>query len=166
MIHAVRRRDILAVLGTSAGALLAGCTEPSKGPWRLLTFGNVQVDETDEGWLVTFELQKQYRARDELGTFHNVRVHGYAENRSEVCSKELGTIERNYSGGDGLPVEMECSAFPTMLTYSAEETPCDEEVNTIIDIAVYEDGRWLHDFYSRECGEGLPPEPRGETDDG
>lgn len=84
----------------------------------------------------------------------------------EVCSKELGTITENYAGGNGLPVEMNCSSFPTMLTYSAEESPCDVEITTQIHIAVYEDGRWLHDFYSRDCNEGLPPEPRGEIDDG
>lgn len=47
-----------------------------------------------------------------------------------------------------------------MLTYSAEETPCDEEINTIIDIAVYEGDHWLSDRCTRECSEGLPPEPR------
>lgn len=162
----VRRRTMLAYLGISAGTLLTGCTEQTREPWRMLTFGNVQVEEAEDGWLVTFELEKQYQAPDELGTFHDVRAHGYDENRSEVCMKEIGTITENYYGGNGLPVEMKCSASPTMLTYSAEESPCDEEINTIIDIAVYEDARWLHDFYSRDCNEGLPPEPREETDDG
>ena len=162
----IKRRTLLGFLGLSPGVVLAGCGEPRGEPWRQLSFGDLRVKKSEGEWLVTFELLKDYQAPDQLGTFHDVRVHGYDENRSEVCSKELGTIEENHYGGNGLPVQLECSARPTMLTFSAEESPCDKEIHTEIDIATYQEGRWRLDYFSRECGEGLPPEPRSNTDEG
>lgn len=64
----------------------------------MLTFGDVQAEEPDDGWRVSFELQKQYQAPDEDGTFHDVRLHGYDDDRSEVCTKQLGVISENYYG--------------------------------------------------------------------
>ena len=158
----VRRRRLLATVGASLTVVTAGCEgfpEPG-GPWRQLTFGTIQVEEEENGWVVSFTLRKQHQGPEDLKAFHDVRVHGYDRNRTEVCSKRIGTIEDEYTGGSGLPVEMECSAFPTMLTYSAAESPCDENITTTLSVAVYdeEDG-WLV-VEGRDCGEGLPPEPR------
>lgn len=148
-------------LGTAAGALLAGCGQPGQAPWRELSFRDMQVEETGDGWRITFELVKLAQAPDDLSTFHDVRVHAYNQNQTEICSEEIGTIAESYPGGNGLPIEMNCSVFPTMLTYGADESPCDEEVRTVISIAVYdEENGWSLERHARECNEGLPPNPR------
>jgi hypothetical protein len=163
VMESVRRRRLLATVGASLTVATAGCEgfpEPG-GPWRQLTFGTIQVEEEENGWVVSFTLRKQHQGSEDLKAFHDVRVHGYGRDRTEVCSKRIGTIEDEYSGGNGLPVEMECSAFPTMLTYSVAESICADDISTEIKIAVYgEENGWLHDYHDRDCGEGLPPEPR------
>lgn len=162
-----RRRTVLRYSGTSVLALLAGCGRPDRKPWRELTARDIQVEKIEDDWLVTFELVKLAQGPDDVEVFHDVRVHAYDRNRSEVCTKKLGTIAESYPGGNGLPVEMECTAPPTMLTYSAAESPCDEDVVTTITISVYDEEQgWSYDRYSRDCGEGLPPKPRGQSDDG
>lgn len=159
----VRRRRLLATVGASLTVATAGCEgfpEPG-GPWRRLSFSDIRAEEIEDRWVVTFELEKQNQSPDDLAGFHDIRVHGYDRDRTEVCSKRIGTIEDEYSGGNGLPVEMECSAFPTMLTYSVAESICADDISTEINIAVYrEENGWLHDYHDRDCGEGLPPEPR------
>jgi len=160
MTSQLRRRILLRSLFGSATALLAGCGNPNSNPRRELSFGEVNTQETDSEWLVSFELVKKHQGPDDLTTFHDVRVHGYARDQTEVCSKTIGTISDRNGGGNGNFVEMRCSTFPTMLTYSVDESICNDEIATIIDIALYdeEDG-WLSGRHSRECGEGLPPEP-------
>lgn len=130
----------MGAFGSAVATLLAGCGQPDRGPWRELSFGELRVEETEDAWTVTFELQKQHQGPDDLATFHDVRVHGYDRNRSEVCNLEIGTISETDPGGNGLPVEMECSAFPTTLTYSATGSPCDNEIKTELAVAGY-DGR-------------------------
>lgn len=158
----MKRRAVLGTLAGSASAVFSGCGNPDGKPWRKLSFEDVELVETDDGWRLTFEIEKQHQASDDQEAFHDVRVHGYADDRSEVCTKRVGTVSGRHPGGDGLPVEITCSEPPTMLTYSAAESPCDEEVETILDIAIYREKHgWSLDRYSRDCDEGLPPEPRG-----
>jgi hypothetical protein len=120
----------------------------------------VSTQETDERWQVSFGVVKLHEGPDDLTTFHDVRVHAYAHDQTEVGSKAIGTISDRHGGGNGIPVEMRCSALPTMLTYSVAESICNDEIITRIHIALYdeEDG-WRWGGHSRECGEGLPPEP-------
>lgn len=156
-----------AFLGSIAGYGVissAGCVEPQGDPWRELRFGHVEHEETADGWRVEYELVQESRTREEDRGFHNVRVHAYGPDRSEVGSKYLGHVIVLRPPGGGLSLSLTCSAAPTMLTYSADESPCDD-VDTEIGIARYDDdeGQWMTG-YSRRCGEGLSPEPR--TDDG
>lgn len=159
MTRPFQRRQVVRWLGAVAFVLLPGCGQPERAPWRELSFGEIQVEETEDGWVVTFELQKQHQGPDELKAFHDVRVHGYDRSRTEVCSKKIGTITEPYHGGDGLSVELECSEFPTMLTYSAAESPCDEEINTELAVATYDEADGWKVVTYRGCNEGLPPEP-------
>lgn len=145
----------MALRSLGAVTLLAGCSQREQKPWRQLSFGDIQIEETTHGAIVTLELEKVDRPPEKLATFHDVVVHGYDQHLTEICPKELGTITETYPGGNGLPIEMDCSAVPTMLTYSAVESPCDAEIVTEIKIAVYDEDRgWLHDYHDRECDEG------------
>lgn len=147
------------MMGAAVSVPFTGCGQPGRSPWRELSFGEIQVEEMTDGWSVSFELQKQHQGPDELKTFHDVRVHGFDSEGTEVCVREIGTVSETYPGGHGLPIEMECSAFPTMLTYSAAESPCSEEINTELAVATHDDeDGWLVTTY-RQCNEGLPPKP-------
>lgn len=153
------RRTLLRSVGLGVLIPLAGCGNPDSTPMRMLTFREVRTSETDEGWLVSLDVVNRNEASDELGTFHNVELHGYGPSRTEVCSDEIGTVGPDRHQGNSISVEMLCSEFPTMLTYSAEESPCDDEVRTVIKVAVYEDGDgWSLERNARECSEGLPPD--------
>lgn len=155
-----RRQVIASTVGIVITTGLSGCGYQNTTPVRMLTFREVRTEETKSGWRVSFAAINKNEASEELGTFHNVRVHGYDRDRNEVCSKAIGTVSSNRHTENAINVEMTCSAFPTMLTYSATESPCDDEVRTVIHIAVYEDGDgWSLERSARECNEGLPPNP-------
>lgn len=157
----IHRRLLLSLIGAGMATSLAGCGQPEREPFRRLSFQtDVDAEETEDGWLVSVELVKLHQGPDDLTTFHDVRVHGYDHDRAEVCSKEIGTIADRYPGGNGIHVEIECSAFPTMLTYSAAESPCDEEINTELGVMVYDDDDGWELTTYRDCKEGLPPEPQ------
>jgi len=158
MTPQLRRRTLLASILGSVTPLLAGCGVGD--PWRELSFHDVSTQETDERWQVSFGVVKQHEGPDDLTTFHDVQVHAYAHDRTEVDSKAVGTISDRHGGGNGIPVEMACSAFPTMFTYSAAESPCDDNLQTLIRVVIYdEEHGWKVRGHPRECGEGLPPEP-------
>lgn len=157
----VSRRKFVGGCGVVIISGLSGCGNPDAGPFRKLLFRDVSVQETGDDWLATFEIVNSSRARDEFTTFHDVRVHGYSRDQAEVGMKHLGTVSDEWHEGNRMPVEMTCTGFPTMFTFSAQESPCDDEVRTVLAIAVYDDEHgWTHDRHSRDCGEGLPPEPR------
>lgn len=161
MTESVRRRRLLATVGASLTVATAGCDgfPEHRGPWRRLTFSDIRAEEIEDRWVVTFELEKQNQSPDDLAGFHDIRVHGYDRDRREVCAKWIGTIAEPSTVRQRM--EMECSAFPTMLTYSVAESICADDISTEINIAVYrEENGWLHDYHDRDCGEGLPPEPR------
>lgn len=161
MTHLYRRQVLLATAGVGISTSLAGCGNPDSKPMRMLTFREVRTDKSDGDWLVSLQVVNKDEASDELGTFHAVEVHGYARDGEEVCSKSVGTVSTDRHQGNSIHVEMTCSGFPTMLTYSADESPCDEEVRTVIKIAVYdEENGWSLERHARECNEGLPPDPR------
>lgn len=162
-----RRRDFIGSIGVSLVAWSAGCGNPDAEPFRMLLFRDISIQKTEEGWRASFDVVNNSQARDELATFHDVRIHGYSRDRTEVCVKDIGTISDRWHEGNRMSVEMTCSAFPVMITFEAAESPCDDEVRTVLAIAVYDDEEeWSHDRYSRNCGEGLPPEPRAEPEDG
>lgn len=158
----IRRREVIGIVGLGISALSAGCGNPDAEPYRMLLFREVSIQKTKNGWQASFEVVNNSQARDEFTTFHDVRVHGYSRERTEVCTKQIGTVSDEWTEHNRMSVEMNCGAFPMMLTFSAQESPCDEEVRTVLAIAVFDDDfGWTHDRYARKCNEGLPPRPRG-----
>jgi len=157
----LRRRAFLGATSAIVSMGLAGCGNPNSAPVRKLSFREVNVEETDESWFVSFKITNTNEASDALAAFHDVEVHGYDRDRTEVCTEYVGMVSGDRHRGNGIPIEMMCSEFPTMITYSAAESPCDDDVRTVIKILIYDDENgWHTASNSRECGEGLPPENR------
>lgn len=158
----MHRRRVLEIAGTTATIALAGCGNPASGPVRKLTFQSVSVEENSGDVIASVDVANVNVASEELAKFHDVKVHGYTRNGTEVCSKAIGTVPGHRGSNNPVSVETQCSAFPSTLTFSADESPCDDDdVRTVLKIAVYDEGNgWILGRHSRDCGEGLPPESR------
>lgn len=154
----VNRRRLIQAAGVVIAVSTAGCDYPRH---RDLTFSGVNVTEGSEDEYITEVTPKKSSSddTDQWQTFHNVTVIGYAESGAEVCREELGDIPSSEVGRLET-VRMTCSEFPVLITYSAEESPCDSD--TEIGVAVFRTGSEGESFWKldekRQCGEGLPPE--------
>jgi len=114
------------------------------------------MDVSNSGVSIELAVESYLQGRSaEWGTFTNVELLGYSEDGREVCKKRVGTIEPDIES----LLTIECDIIPAILTFRADQSPCDED--TYIGIAVYEsspdaENGWDVDN-QRECGEGLPP---------
>lgn len=154
----ISRRELLAGSTIGLGIILPGCSDFPEG--RRLTLDDLTVTEIDTGYRLEFVIENHNVRDDKEADFHNVTVVGYIESGELVCERDVGDISHKFDNNDGKPAALECSRYPHLITFSASESPCDDDV--IIDIAVYDEDTdsWQLDMYSRECDEGLPPSPR------
>lgn len=138
--------------------VLAGC--PDYPAASRLALDNLAIQETDSGYVLDFVVENHNVRHNAEADFHDVSVVGYTKDGKVVCRKHIGNVTHEFDNNDGKPVALECSDFPHIITFTAAESPCEDDV--IINIAVYNDQKdnWLVDRYSRECDEGLPPNPR------
>jgi len=152
---------------------LAGCGNPNAAPVKKLSIVDITVDKRNDYWQLSLDVGNTYQARDELAKFTDVTVLAYDRNRRRVCSEYIGNVTADDRTSTPISVEMSCPTFPTMITFDAAESPCDNEVRTVIRIAIHVKDEDYGDYWSmgcrRRCGEGLPPKPRvkpDEADDG
>lgn len=152
------RRDILAIGGTTAIAVLSGCGGRES---RSVEIRNMTVKRENQMWLGKLELYLGETMENESeAAIHDITVLGYARNGQKVCSSNVGDLTKSDWVDDPKEVEITCSEFPDIITFSARESVCDGV--TSIPIVLYRPERetWAVDRYYRECEEGLPPEPR------
>lgn len=154
------RRDL--IVGAVSGWLLSlpGCIETGLPQRRDLQFGDIHVEG---GGNENYELQIEYEYRAAEGSgswrsFHDVRLLGYDENRNVVCEEQIGTVGPGDHRFKTEELITECTGFPYLLTFDAEESPCED---TYIEVVAYlgeKDGQptWGGDE-GRQCDEGLPP---------
>ena len=94
---------------------------------------------------------------DDWGAFNNVTIQAYAEDGQLVCQTDVGILE-NDQNGKLEPVRFTCEERPTIIAFSADESPCDED--TEIGYVYYRcndgDCNWVSE--ERTCGEEFPPE--------
>lgn len=98
---------------------------------------------------------------DERADFQDVQLVGYDADRKLVCEEYIGELPGMETVQER-DITVECERFPEIITFDAEESPCESEVDIVI---LYfdriEDGQFVWDAtHNRRCGEGLPPEPR------
>lgn len=148
------------MIGVAGALTLTGCYGASDYPrHRDLSFDGIRVvssDPTGSVVRVTPEMSWAGDSKD-WATFHDVRLIGYSDSNEVVCQERLGNM---VGRGPMEPIQLTCSEPPVMLTYAADESPCEED--TLIGVAVYRtdpDGEsywWLDG--QRQCDEGLPPD--------
>lgn len=159
MIDLRRRKFLRTGCAVSAG-LVAGCGAADYPKGRALLFGGINASENPDGsYRVRINPRKSNTGgSDEWETFHNVTLLGYSDNDELVCRKRLGTIDHTRTGVLEA-VTLNCSEFPGIITYRADESPCDDD--TEIAYAEYrrdDDGDpYWYLSEKRECDEGLPP---------
>lgn len=156
------RRQLCGVLGTATVSVSMGCVTPTDFPrQRTLGIDRIDVEEVDTGWRLTVTV---FTGVDDFdGTkadFHDVVLLGYANDGSVACERRIGDItdedRRNL-----VTTELECPVLPEILTFRAEESPCDED--TVISIYEYQGtveniGHHWSSTGARQCDEGLPPD--------
>jgi len=141
-------------------AAFSGCGR-GKEPLRRLKIGEITTQREGEKWNVTVELSTLRLGPDKYNTFQDVVVHCYAGTRSdleEVGTKQIGDITKSHYPGNGMMIEIECSSFPSVITYSMDASKCNEnEILTLFFVSIYTTHGWLYDRYQRQCGDPLPP---------
>lgn len=152
-----RRRTVLkTALGLSVAT--AGCNKQNRDPVRTLTARDLAIESESSVQTATLRVANQSSFRDERADFSGVRVHGFRSDE-EVGATDVGDVTYHDDVNDGIPVSFECTSFPDLVTFSADQSPCDEDVRTVIDIATYsERDGWCIGCYTRDCGDGLPPD--------
>lgn len=155
------RRRLCNALGVSIAISIAGCVTPTDFPrQRSLGIERIEVEKIDTGWRLTVTVVTGIsRFEGAEADFHDVVLLGY-DDGSLACRRRIGDI-RNDGGRNLVTVEMKCPSLPDVLTFRAEESPCDED--TVISIYEYRgtpEGGGHHWFSTRvrQCNEGLPPD--------
>lgn len=157
MIKITRRTFLssssLFVLGT-----LAGCPD-SPPRQRELVLRHIEVTNRSDGGVrlrVSVE-NLGTGSPPEWATFTNVSLIGYTAGGEVTCQKDIGTVE---PGPASSLLNLKCEQFPVILTFSADQGPCDED--TYIGVATYEHSKETNYSWDiekqRDCGEGLPPD--------
>lgn len=156
------RRHLCEVFGTSLAIGSAGCVSPRESSrYKILAIQRTDAEDLDSGWQLTVTVDVgvngfEGRAAD----FHDVVLLGYAADGSLACRRQIGDIETD-GGRNLVTVELTCSRLPDVLTFRAEESPCDED--TVINVYEYQGtpqdiGHYWSETSPRECNEGLPPD--------
>lgn len=153
MIESPNRRMMLRAIGAVGAALIGGCGEACT---RSLDFSDVAV-RSDDGEEVTVEVTPQPVASSGgCKGFTDVRLVGYDDSGALVCEHHLGELS---TFGERAPVRMSCDAFPTVITYVAEQTPCDAgvEIEVLFYLGKTDSGHTWDGTHNRQCDEALPP---------
>lgn len=149
-----------AVLRQGIGCLLLGVAGCTSEPWSgdddvdpVLTI-SPQISETGGSWELTARVENDYNWDVEI---HNITVIAFNETGTEVCRADAGDL------GHSRTVTLTCGTFPTIITATADESPCDgakidiyywvgsdEERGSPNDISLWETTH-------RRCDESLPP---------
>lgn len=161
-LHTMNRRYLLHSVTTGITASIAGCGGDYTGDgtpeprWGLTIIPSVR--STNGAWQSRITLRSEYSPDT---VFHDVTVHLYAKDGALITKGRVGEV-------DGVEeVELLSDAFPSLITATAAESPCDERVN--IGIAYWNGTTeersstansvsdvWTFD--TRQCNESLPPE--------
>lgn len=154
----MNRRVFVRRFAVAFAPIMAGCY-PDYSAGSRLTIDEVTATESTDGYELTLVVENHNVRNNADADFHDVTVLGYGPDGALVCEKHIGTVSHEFDNNNGKSVTLECSKYPHQLTFTAEESPCEDDV--IIDVAVYrpDSESWLYDRYQRECGEGLPPTP-------
>ena len=131
------RRDLLKTAGLAAGAALAGCLEIDDPavPHRDLGIRDIEITEQEPNNITIriTPLMSWQANSTEWATFHDVSLVGIDDAGDLICRKSLGDM---IGRGDQEPIELSCRAFPHVVKYEADESPCAPD--TRIDKAVYD----------------------------
>lgn len=152
----VTRREIVisAIIGTFSA--ISGCIDyPTH---REISIGAISAAQTESGWELKLTVVNDNTINGEKADFHDVRVHVYSRNKKKVCERTIGELTHKQNVNDGKDVSIKCQSFPYVVTFSAQESPC--EKNTEIMIGRYtgkQNGEFIWATEYRECNEGLPP---------
>jgi hypothetical protein len=153
----IERREAITQIGLISIFAISGCADFP--PHREISIDAISASQTESGWTLKVSVVNDNTVGNEEANFHNVTVYAYSKHGKEVGERTIGDLTYEYDVNNGKDVTVECRVFPHVVTFDAEESPCDE--NTDIIIGRY-DGKqngkhvWATDY--RECREGLPPE--------
>lgn len=154
----VSRRWVLGVVGGLVGGL-SGCGAFDFPRHRELDFRRVEaVDDGEFVYRVEVGSSASGRSR-EWRTFHEVVLVAFGQTGSRVGEVQLGDV---VADGEHEPVRIECSAAAVLMSFVAREGPCDADTEIGVTRRVGDQGWRRGD--TRECGEGLPPEPLTPTE--
>lgn len=154
------RRSIIIATAVGGISTLAGCF-PENTPYRRLTARGINVDSREENPTLIVTVVNDNTIGDSEADFTNVSLLGYTNDGRLVCDQYIGRVSHEWTINNGTEVELECAEMPSVVTFDAAESPCDD--NTGIDGARYDEEQeaWILD-QPRECGEGLPPAIEGD----
>ena len=119
----MKRRVVLVGIAL-VGVSHAGCSvtsPPRDNPDRLALYPT--VSETPTTWELTVEVRN---VNDWDRGFRDVTVLGYDETGQRVCTAEVGDLDGD--SGRRPTVTASCSSFPAIVTATAAQSPCDEDI--------------------------------------
>lgn len=153
----INRRKVLVLASLLGIPAASGCADYP--PHREISIAAIAASQTETGWQLELTVANDNTISTDEANFHSVTVHVYSKSGNEVGEQDIGTLSHEYTINDGKDVTIACSSFPYVVTFSAQESPC--EKNTEIMIGRYDgthDGAYVWTTEYRECDEGLPPE--------
>lgn len=163
----MNRRGLLrtSVIGLVAG--LAGCQRSGRNhstttKKRPKSIGiSPTVKKIPGGWSLKVTVTNE---DDWDASFHDVQLLAYTTNGIKTCEAKIGNLTS--SSGFQRTVETTCSAFPAIITTTAEETPCENALIPVLrwtgtdaqrrQTVAHDEWPWSSTY--RKCGEELPPE--------
>lgn len=158
----MKRRNLLNSSVVFITSLLAGC-QGDYSAGKTLAVRRVSPKAENEKWEAEITVANDNVADDSSADFHNVTILGYSREGKLLCRKDIGDVTYDEGINNGVELTLTCSEKPDMITFDATEDPSDNK--TFIEIAVYssESDYWVLGRYTRDCEEGLPPNPRRGT---
>lgn len=154
------RRHLLQAVGAAGISSLSGCGAWDFSRKRSLRAEEISIAQQQEEWQLTATVENKATGFDSSeGGFSNVTLVGYSKSGDTVCTESIGDVP---STGDGATrtVRTTCTTFPFTITFSADESVCEDDTEILV--SIYQGRResvghyWLADA-ERECDEGLPP---------
>lgn len=166
-MNKMNRRNLLQTSAIGFATWLSGCqrsrhprSTTTKRPAKTIGLSPT-VKRTPNGW----ELEVIVTNEDDWdASFRDVRMLAYAANGTKVCEAKVGNLTS--SGNFQRTVEVTCSGFPTIITATAKETPCENAFIPVLQWTgtkkqrneTVEHGEWPWEKTYRKCDEELPPE--------
>lgn len=153
----VSRRSVAKWIGCSVIIPLSGCQGdfPSH---RTLSTSGIQTEKINDEWrlnvTVVADLTGRYHNTGST-PFNDVVLLGFSRGGSQICDTRIGDIPDTEMRYEEV-VTLRCTELPHYLTFTAEETPCDED--TTIERLVYDPTEEVYTHEARECDGPLVPE--------